>query len=182
MTDRTDASSPLDVFLWERIKDRPGRKLDYGCGNGRFLRFCENRGLEVFGTDAFEYHYINWDQGNERVTRIDNDVAPYPDDYFSCIVANMVFEHVPSERVEAVAGEITRLLAPGGTGIFVFPTKRTLIEGHAGVPFAHWIDGNPRLLGKYLSASYRIGVGYWRSDRKRGGPTTSHVKPGSLVL
>ena len=81
-----DTSSPLDQSLYEQIKGRSGRKFDYGCGNGRFLRFCEQRGLEVFRTDAFECHYNNWDQGNEWVTRIVNDVAPYPDGYFSCIV------------------------------------------------------------------------------------------------
>ena len=170
----TATSSPLDHFLYEQVKGRSGRKLDYGCGNGRFLRFCEQRGLEVLGTDAFEYHYKNWDQGKERVTRIVNDVAPYPDGYFSCIVSNMVFEHIPSEKVDSVASEISRLLAPGGVGIFIFPTKRTLVEGHVGVPFAHWIDRNSQLLGKYLSASYLVGVGYWRSDQKRGGhPTVS---------
>ncbi|MDA9802771.1 class I SAM-dependent methyltransferase [bacterium] len=170
--DASFVSSPLDQFLYEAIKDLPGRKLDYGCGNGRFLRFCEQRGLEVLGTDAFEYHYKNWDRGHARVTRIVDDVAPYPDDSFSCVVSNMVFEHVPREKMLSVASEVCRLLAPGGRGIFIFPTQRTLVEGHVGVPFAHWVGSNRRVLGSYLSASYGLGIGYWRSDKKRGGPPT----------
>ena len=118
-----DTSRPLDRFLYEQVKGRSGRKLDYGYGNGRFLRFCEQRGLEVLGTDAFEYHYKNWDQGNERVTRIVNDVAPYPDGYFSCIVSNMVFEHISSDKVDKVASEISRLLAPDGVEI-IFPNNK----------------------------------------------------------
>lgn len=114
MGEAAAAHSPLDHFLYSAIRDCSGRILDFGCGNGRFLRFCEERGLQVFGTDAFAYHYENWDQGNERVTRIVNDIAPYPDGSFSCIVSNMVFEHIPGDKVEQAASEISRLLAPGG--------------------------------------------------------------------
>ena len=126
----------------------------------------------IDGTDAFEYHYSNWDQGRDRITRIVEDVAPYPDGAFSQVVSNMVFEHIPSNKVDVVAAEISRLLAPGGIGIFIFPTKRTVVEGHVGVPFAHWVDFSPLFLSKYLSTNYRVGIGYWRSDQKRGGRAT----------
>ncbi len=168
----THDSSPLDAFLFQQIKGLSGRKLDFGCGNGRFLRFCQERDLVIDGTDAFEYHYSNWDQGRDRITRIVEDVAPYPDGAFSQVVSNMVFEHIPSNKVDVVAAEISRLLAPGGIGIFIFPTRRTVVEGHVGVPFAHWVDFSPLFLGKYLSTSYRVGIGYWRSDQKRGGRAT----------
>ena len=88
----------------------------------------------------------------------------------------MVFEHIPSDKVGKVASEISRLLAPDGAAIFIVPTKNTLVEGHVRVPFAHWVDRNPHLLGKYLSASYLVGVGYWRPDQKRGGEPLSLAK------
>ena len=54
------------------------------------------------------------------------------------------------------------------------PPPTSMVAEHVGATFAHWIYRNPQVLGKYLSASYLVGVGYWRSDQSRGGrPTVS---------
>ena len=63
------------------------------------------------------------------------------------------------------------------------PPPTSMVAGHVGATFAHWIDRNPQVLCKYLSASYLVGVGYLRSDQSRGGrPTVSRQARASRFV
>jgi 2-polyprenyl-3-methyl-5-hydroxy-6-metoxy-1,4-benzoquinol methylase len=97
----------LDVFargslrnLLRRIEKAGLRKedaiLDYGCGNGVFIRFLEQRGYrKVTGFDPYVVEYAHAPEGS-----------------FDCVMANDVIEHVDDPR--ALVAACARLVRPGG--------------------------------------------------------------------
>ena len=164
--------SPLDFFLYEMVKTSPGKILDYGCGQGRFIRFCEERNLKIFGADSYQGTYKSWDDKSSNVYLIENNLTTLPNEEFQVIISNMVFEHIQPNQVADVAKEITRMLSKNGLGINIFPTKRTFIEGHIGVPAVHLLRNKSKIQKIYLHICFRLGFGYWRSESKRGFRTT----------
>ena len=100
----------LDVFargtlrhLLQRLR-REGLRhtdaiLDYGCGNGIFIRYLKGRGYrDVSGYDPYVPEYARLPAGNVR--------------RFDCVVANDVIEHVADPR--AMVEQCAALIAPGG--------------------------------------------------------------------
>jgi SAM-dependent methyltransferase len=97
----------LDVFargtlgnLLRRLEraglGKDARILDYGCGNGLFVRFLRRRGYrQVSGYDPYVAGYTHLPEGP-----------------FDCVVANDVIEHVDDPR--APLAECVRLVGPGG--------------------------------------------------------------------
>jgi SAM-dependent methyltransferase len=120
----------------------PGRGvelLDVGVGNGRTYRYCESLGV----AERIAFHGI--DNSARRLSRVYAaphwqlmlaDVQsglPFPDARFDVVVCEQLLEHVPDPK--AVAGEMVRVLAPGGLlviGVPIFPRplaylRRTLV-------------------------------------------------------
>ena len=159
--------NPLDSFLWEVISAWPGSVLDYGCGTGRFIEFCSKMGRMIYGADTFEGRYSSWNLQSSASIRIVNQKIQAKDQSFNIVISNQVFEHIPLDGMTAVVSELMRVLAKGGFGIHIFPTKKTVIEPHVGLLGVHWIQS--QLLQKiYFIAAYKFGFGYWRSETKRG--------------
>jgi 2-polyprenyl-3-methyl-5-hydroxy-6-metoxy-1,4-benzoquinol methylase len=78
--------------------EREHRILDYGCGNGAFVRYLQSRGyLCVYGYDEFSEDY-----GDEKVLKRTYDM----------VLSQDVIEHVPDPN-EFLSG-MARLIAPGG--------------------------------------------------------------------
>ena len=84
-------SYPLFYALLESV-GRPSLKaLDFGCGNGEFIRFLRNKGIETLGVDPIP---------------VENDMKPYvystldelPEKRFDVITAFEVFEHLDRPR------------------------------------------------------------------------------------
>ena len=165
-------NSPIDFFIYGQIKNFSGRILDYGCGSGRFIDFCKERSLVVDGADSFQGIYKSWSTKNSAIFRIENGVVPKQDQYYDIVISSMVLEHVSNTKAEEVARELKRLLSSNGFELHIFPTKKTLIEGHIGILGAHWLKKCPRIQNNYLKICFKLGYGYWRSDTKRGSITT----------
>jgi len=163
---------PLDSFLYEIVKNRPGKILDYGCGAGEFLSFCSERELKIRGVDTYQGIWESWNEDKENIYLIKGNVTPFPDSEFQTIVSNMVFEHIPPQQILDVTKEITRILAVNGNGFSIFPTKKTFIEGHIGVPLVHLLKNQTNIQRIYLHICFLLGLGYWRSEKKRGFKTT----------
>jgi 2-polyprenyl-3-methyl-5-hydroxy-6-metoxy-1,4-benzoquinol methylase len=99
----------LDVFARGTMRNLLGRLereglkktdsiLDYGCGNGVFLRFLQEEGYaDAAGYDPYEPEYAAVPTGR----------AP-----FDCVIANDVIEHCPDAR--AMVRHCAELLEPGG--------------------------------------------------------------------
>lgn len=154
------------------IRNTKGKVLDYGCGTGRFIDFCRNRDLVITGTDTYKGIYESWAKPLENIYPIRNKRVPFSDSTFQTIVSNQTFEHISPDQVPIVAKEISRLLLPGGELISIFPTKKTIIEAHTGVPFVQYISNGSNLQKLYLNLCFLLKIGYWRSKNKRGLTST----------
>jgi SAM-dependent methyltransferase len=150
------------------IRNTKGQVLDYGCGTGRFIGFCRDRDLIIIGTDTYEGVYESWAKPLENIYPIKDKKVPFSDSTFQAIVSNQTFEHISPDQVPIVAKEISRLLLPDGVLISIFPTKKTIIEAHIGVPFVQYSRNGSNLQRVYLHLCFLLKIGYWRSENKRG--------------
>lgn len=148
----------------------PGAKiLDYGCGAGEIVALGRGEGLDIVGADIFYEGARSKEIASERgllgncVFEMEGQRTPFPDASFDMVVANQVFEHV--EDIDQALAEIRRVLKPGGLFLNLFPTFGVLREGHCGVPFAHWLNGAPRLQTAWLGAAAALGLGYFREGK-----------------
>jgi ubiquinone/menaquinone biosynthesis C-methylase UbiE len=124
---RRQALVPLRAALLEQ-KGGPhaARLLDLGCGTGELLREVKRNypRLAVTGLDlsapylkVAERRLADW----SRVDLVEApaEAIPAPDASFDIVSALYLFHELPGRVRQAVAGEIRRVLKPGGTLILV---------------------------------------------------------------
>lgn len=156
-----------DYVVHEIKKSCPhdGRFLDFGCGAGQIVERGIEEGLDYYGADPYAANYSGYHDQAQRdrveitnkISKIENGILPFPDNYFDAVSSNMVFEHV--ENIEQCLSEIHRVLKPGGLFLALFPTKDTWWEGHARVYFAHWMKPHSKCQYYYLKTLYALGFG-----------------------
>jgi len=117
--------------------------LDLGCGKGGTVAWLLEQGFDAYGIDT-RAEYI--ENGRcyldpDRLTVLDGDSYPYPNDYFDIVISDQVFEHVAD--LEQLAREVTRTTKPGGVGLHVFPAKWMFVEPHMRTPLVHWLPKGP---------------------------------------
>lgn len=105
-----------------------GRSLDYGCGVGDMVALGRAGGLDIWGADTFDGYYSGWADAlkpavRDRVARIVEQRADFPDQHFDLVMSNQVLEHVTDP--ERVVADVFRLLRPGGRFIAAFPVVDT---------------------------------------------------------
>jgi SAM-dependent methyltransferase len=94
------------------------RILDFGCAEGRMLRFLDDGvGRELWGVDV-NAERIAWAQQHlspplRLATTTTAPHLPFPDNYFDLVYALSVFTHI-SELADAWFLELLRVLRPGG--------------------------------------------------------------------
>src|SRR5262249_29996772 len=128
------------------------------------------RGLDIWGADTFEGWWAGWADSvkpdiRDRIRRINNDRADYPDDYFDMVISNQVLEHVT--HPEAVIADIHRMVKPGGCFIAAFPVIETWYEGHIGLYFGHRFKPGTAVRGIYFDLCHRLGFGLYRAGKTR---------------
>jgi SAM-dependent methyltransferase len=98
------------------------RLLDVGCGTGTMVRELGRFG-EVRGLDADEQAVSFCRQrGLEAVELLEGDRLPFGDASFDVVSAFDVLEHLDDDH--AMAGELRRVLRPGGTVVATVPAYR----------------------------------------------------------
>jgi SAM-dependent methyltransferase len=137
-----------DGMLALSQSSKRGRVLDFGGGNGVLLRELSKRFDEVVCVD------LNADIAREvvRLYKLPNvqvmadDIFKLglPDGHFDMVIAAQVLEHIP--ELERLAGEMKRLLAPGGELLVSAPSENRFYEQGrklAGYtkPWDHHYDG-----------------------------------------
>jgi SAM-dependent methyltransferase len=159
----------IDVML--RTADKGAKILDYGCGAGEIVVHGRKAGLDIVGADVF------YDGGKSRkvakerglldtiVFDMPDNRLPFDDDSFDMVCSNFVFEHV--QDIEQAMSEVRRVLKPGGAFLNLLPTIGVLREGHCGVPFAHWLNGMPKVQTPYLLAWRTLGFGHNKQQKSR---------------
>jgi ubiquinone/menaquinone biosynthesis C-methylase UbiE len=94
--------------------------LDLGCGNGRHAIYFAREGMEACGIDISSTA-IEWaqDWAKREGFAIDFQVGnitelPYPDQHFDVVVSHGVLDHILMNDAKRTAGEVARVLTPGG--------------------------------------------------------------------
>ncbi len=113
---------------FDRLRLKPGdRVLDAGCGSGRHAaRACELENVCVTGMDAgfqdccsardrllYNDAVCPRNRGRWCLASADILYLPFPGEFFDHVICSEVMEHIPRER--AAAGELLRVLKPGGS-------------------------------------------------------------------
>jgi ubiquinone/menaquinone biosynthesis C-methylase UbiE len=124
---RRQALVPLRAALLQREGGASAaRLLDVGCGTGEFLREVKRNypRLSVTGLDLSapylkiaERRLADWSR--VKLVEAAAEEIPAPDASFDIVTALYLFHELPGAVRQAVAGEIRRVLKPGGTLIVV---------------------------------------------------------------
>lgn len=130
---------PVDNSFFLRHCPRPGITLDLGCGTGRLARILNPQGYKVMGVDLSSpmlSEASRWqDQGNLNI-RANMIELPFLEsssmDYAACLFSSfgMVLEKGFREKM---AGEIHRVLKPGGILILHVHNFWSALTGQGGM-------------------------------------------------
>ena len=120
----------LDQFLLPKVRwlladgsnTAARRMLDFGCGNGQFLRLLRAEGYagELTGADVsagmLAEAQVQWrgDRPPAWTAFAPGEALPFADGSFDDAVACCVFHHIPPAARAFAAGELRRLVKPGG--------------------------------------------------------------------
>lgn len=116
----TDYPSRLAGYLFNRYSLRRGDKLlEIGCGRGEFLGGFIKCGVKGYGVDRSKAAERYCPAAELRVSDLEKDGIPYPDNFFDVTYSKSVIEHF--HNPDAYAEEMLRVLKPGGLAITLCP-------------------------------------------------------------
>ncbi len=132
MRTRLESHNPFGCdrygFAWQQVPAGGGAHLDFGCGDGRFLRALRNKNITCLigvdiGREAIKY--AEEASGGIEIMHI-KQVAPlpFPDAFFSSITLLDVLEHVDEQEV--LLDELHRVLQDDGVLIVTVPRRHAL--------------------------------------------------------
>jgi ubiquinone/menaquinone biosynthesis C-methylase UbiE len=128
---RNDAEAILDHLAEVDARVEPdSRVLDFGCAEGRVLRFFPRHPeSELWGVDI-NAERIAWAQQHlprpfRFATTTTAPHLPFEDNYFDLVYAVSVFTHI-SELADAWFLEVLRVLRPGGHAYLTIHDERTV--------------------------------------------------------
>lgn len=135
------------VFREYLPKNANPRILDVGAGYGQCSTFLKKKGYDVFAADVDEklvsdikalFVENGFDPNHALLIQTGNSYTiPMPDKFFDIILCLTVFEHV--RNLDETLKEMCRVLKDDGFIFAFFPSSRSLIEAHTGIPFVHWL-------------------------------------------
>lgn len=116
--------------------------LDVSCSTGIMARFLSRYFDRVTGIDidssAVEFARSSNDRRNVEFHVMDALHTDFPDNSFSVVVCNQMYEHVPDAG--QLLDEIHRVLVPGGVCYFGATNRLKIIETHYGrLPFLSYL-------------------------------------------
>lgn len=110
-----------------------GKVLDLGCGVGHSYELLAPR--ETVGVDLAPEALA----GQRRETVVaDMRALPFPDRSFAAVLSVQSIEHVPD--AERALAEARRVLAPGGTAVFVTPNRLTFARADEIIDPYHYVE------------------------------------------
>lgn len=158
----------LDFAVRYARQQGSARVLDFGCGAGRLVQAGRSEGLEMSGADVYyggSRTRIEAEQSGllgSAIREIREGRLEFANGTFDLVVNNQVMEHVAD--LDAVLGEIHRVLRPGGTVLSIFPSRDVFREGHIGIPFAHRLKRGSRFRLMYTWGLRSLGLGHWKAE------------------
>ena len=131
------------VPLYDCVRGRDQRRLrllDVACGTGRFLRFVKDAypRLPVTGLDLSAAYTAEAERHLERCSCIsmitaNAEAIPLPDGSQDIVTCIYLYHELPPKVRRIVAGEMARVLKPGGRLIFVDSLQFGDAEGYDGM-------------------------------------------------
>ncbi len=110
------------------LGDGPGEVLDAGMGGGRLCVALDRSGWTVSGVDVSRQMVeLARTRLPHRATRLEKagiEALPFPDGSFDAVAATGVLEY--ASDLGTAAGELARVLRPGGRAVVSFPRYRSL--------------------------------------------------------
>jgi len=116
--DEPDAGLVRAAVRWRA--DGRQTVYDMGCGAGRHMAYLQTQGFELHGSDVAQNGLAACAQRLRkaelpaRMVRADMTAAPFAAGVFDAGLATNVLNHNPRALLQRAAGEIHRVLAPGG--------------------------------------------------------------------
>lgn len=106
----------LDGPMMERVRAKEVEAaLDVGCGEGRFSRMLQARGIQTVGIDPIEALIRQAQrldpQGDYRIGRA--EALDFPDQAFDLVVSYLTLIDIPD--IARAIPEMVRVMRPGGT-------------------------------------------------------------------
>ncbi len=136
---RRQALVPLAEYMRDKDQRRV-RLADVACGTGRFLRFVKKTypRLPVTGLDLSQAYLDEADNHLKRYSGIkllaaNAETMPLADGSQDMVTAVFLFHELPPKIRKTVAGDIARILKPGGRFIFVDSIQNGDAEGYDGL-------------------------------------------------
>ncbi|MEI6561062.1 MAG: class I SAM-dependent methyltransferase [Verrucomicrobiota bacterium] len=117
----------------------PLKLLDFGCGTGRFLRAMQRSGLRAdfegcdISSKMLEAARQTWDRALPAppLHHTAGGKLPFASASFDVVTASCVFHHIPPGEWIETAGELFRILKPGG--------RLLILEHNPWNPLTRWL-------------------------------------------
>ncbi len=132
------------------------RILDLGCGSGRHTVHLAIHGFQVVGLDnalaglSLAHRWLEQERQSAPLVLADVRLPlPFPDFSFDGLLSTRVIHHARLATVIRTAGEMTRVLKPGGVLFVTVPAGKKSkgglaeIEPHTFIPLAGFEKGLP---------------------------------------
>lgn len=113
-----------------RLKIKPGRALDFGCGVGRLSQALAMKFNEVYGVDIAPSmiesanYYNRFNKKCKYILNSNSDLSFFPENYFDFIYTIITLQHMKPVYSEKFIKEFMRILKPEGILIFQIPSRR----------------------------------------------------------
>jgi 2-polyprenyl-3-methyl-5-hydroxy-6-metoxy-1,4-benzoquinol methylase len=126
------AGDALIGFVRSHRVKLTGRILDFGCGLGFLLEKLLARGIACEGVDSSEAslqearRLLGDNPFLRGLTHVPALPAPLPDDSFDVVFMLELVEHVLDEELDKLAGEMRRIIKPGGAVIISTPNQEDM--------------------------------------------------------
>lgn len=122
------------AFLNNYLKTK--NTLNLGCGTGRFMEYAST-GVD-FSQEMLKIAKENYPEGSYFLG--DADTTPFENGHFDAVICFHVLMHLDPNETAAIFREVNRILKPGGTFIFDYPSaeRRKLTRYQA----ANWHGSN----------------------------------------
>lgn len=117
----------LSYLLRRKIEIK--RILDVGCALGEFLKFCEEKQIETYGTDISEFALLKTRKNIKAgLMRLDasKDRLPFENDYFDAVTIFDIVEHLKS--TDLLFSEVHRVLKKDGIIFLTTPNLRGAVS------------------------------------------------------
>lgn len=131
------------AFAWQHVPAGGAAHLDFGCGDGRFLRALKAKGIKcLVGVDVSRTAIEKAQEasgGLEIIHIVRATPLPFPDGTFASITVLDVLEHVDEQ--EELLDELHRVLADDGVLIVTVPGRHPfsfLDMGNLKFRFPRW--------------------------------------------